>query len=211
MEEAKSCFRKYENPKNDNSKEQWELELLQSEFPLVGYMIHEIKNERPDMYFWKGNADAIGWYKDNYVIIEWKVVANPKFWKTNSDAYGKYLHQCLVYAWLLKLHFGLRKLPYILMVPIYGVTQKVIEPGLFYDFPKECAAKLDEYKWITNLDQSKPKVTMSLPRKLIQDNVIIDASSCVDKNIKLCNLFKPGHIIKELLDPLGRSNLKVEP
>ena len=197
------------NPKNNNPKEQWELELLQSEFPLVGYMIREIKNERPEIYYWKGDADAIGWYKDNYVIIDWKVVNAPKFWE-HPDAYGKHLHQCLAYAWLLKLHLELPKLPYIIIVPIDESTQKVIEPGLFYDFPKECTDKLDEYKWSTTFDQSKLKVPMSLPRDLIQDNVKLDDNDFVDTSIKLDKLFKSGCTMDDLLVALKRSNLKIE-
>jgi hypothetical protein len=221
--EAELCLQNYEkskskeeikndnpNPKNDNPKEQWELELLQSEFSLAGYMIREIKNERPEIYYWKGDADVIGWYKDNYVIIDWKVVDAPKFWEEHSNAYGKHLHQCLVYAWLLKLNLELPKLPYILIVPIDESTQKVIEPGLFYGFPKECTDKLDEYKWSTTFDQSKLKVPMSLPRDLIHDNVKPDVNDCVNTGMKLENLFTPGCTLEKLLNALRRSVLKIE-
>jgi hypothetical protein len=223
VEKVKLFFRNYEKskpkeeikndnpnpktPKNDNPKER--IELLQSEFPLVGYMIHEIKNERPEIYYWKGDADAIGWYKENYVIIDWKVVDAPKFWE-HSDAYGKHLHQCLAYAWLLKLHLELPKLPYILIVPIDESTQKDIEPGLFYDYPKECKDKLHKYKWSTTLDQSKLKVPMSLPRDLIQDNVKPDVNDFVNTSMKLENVFKPGCTVNELLNALARCDLKIE-
>ncbi|CAB4017416.1 Hypothetical predicted protein, partial [Paramuricea clavata] len=206
IERVELFFREYQNSEKDTPKEQGEIKFLEAEFPFVGYMTHKIKNERPEIYFWDGNADAIGLYKGNYVIIDWKVVDLPEFW---NNAYGKYLHQCLVYAWLLKLHLGLEKLPYILIVPIHSVTEKDIDPGLFYDFPKECKDKLEEqYKWSTNLDGSKQEVIMSLPSTLINNNIAV--KNFIDKKITLGSLFKPDCTLKQLLDALGRANLKVE-
>ena len=104
-----------------------------------------------EMYFWKRDADAIGWYynerREQYedVIVDWKVQRDLlDFWK-KSDAYGKFLHQCLVYARLLQLHLKLHYLPAILIVPISSDNGKDILPGLFYNYPEECKSAINDY------------------------------------------------------------------
>jgi hypothetical protein len=200
-----------EKDKNGNSTKKYDLHLLQSEFSLRGYMIHKIENKTSQIYFWNGNADAIGWYEDNYVIIEWKEVKQLQFWTKHADAYGKFLHQCLVYARLLKLHLELPKLPYILLVPISNDfrSEEDIRPGLFDGIPEQCTKQLAKFEWVTSLDEYKPEVVMNLPSTLIDDD--IDHNGFVDTQTPLYELFKKDRTItvKNLLDALGFAKLKV--
>ena len=118
-----------------------EIKYLQSKFPLYGYMSDK---EKSRVFIWSGEANAIGWYDNNYVVVGWKVVEILKFW--DNGVYGSYLHQCLVYAKLLMLHLNLPRLPYILIVPSSNAGYQ-IHLGLFSDFPDECKKKLDQYQW----------------------------------------------------------------
>ena len=136
--------------------------LLESRFPLYGYASDET-GALPNVYFWHGEADAIGWYKNDkgkgrYVIVDWKVLDILDFWERNKDAYGKYLHQCLIYARLLQLHMKLNYLPHILIVPISSITGKDIYPALFWDYPEECKQAIESFKWSLTL----PKPTMKV-------------------------------------------------
>lgn len=134
------------------SKE-FKIQFLDSQFPLYGYMYSKTEKQ-PKVYYWEGDTDAIGWYKDpksgegRYVIVDWKVLGDiATFWLKNPDAYGRYLHQCLVYARLLQLHMELKSLPYILIVPISAVTGKDFHPALFYNYPEECTEFIESFEW----------------------------------------------------------------
>ena len=71
-----------------NLTEQFGIGWLASHFQLYGYMYS--KEESPKVYFWQGDADAVGWYKgrykgddhdvERYVIVDWKVVDILQFW-----------------------------------------------------------------------------------------------------------------------------------
>ncbi|CAB4036549.1 Hypothetical predicted protein [Paramuricea clavata] len=194
------------NPKDKNKDNTTnELKFLQVEFSLEGFMVREIKNRDPKMYLWNGKVDVIGWYKDNYVIIDWKVSDKPQFW---GNSYGPYLHQCLVYAKLLMLHLGLKKLPYILIVQIHGNDFQNITPGLFFDIPNECKTKLNQYKWLYDL-KNMPEKTLYLPKKLI-NKTTVKKDSTVHMERKLKDIFNNDGKIKDLLDALDFKKLKVD-
>ena len=196
------------NPKGEDKNEDnttYEVELLEAEFFLEGYMIREIKNKDPKVYWWNGKVDVIGWYKDNYVIIDWKVSNKPQFWK---NSYGLYLHQCLVYAKLLMLHLGLKKLPYILIVQIHGNDFQNITPGLCFDFPNECKDKLNQYKWLYDL-KNMPEKILYLPKKLINKKTV-KKDSTVHMERKLKEIFNNDGKVKDLLDALDFKKLKVD-
>ena len=104
------------------------IHLLDGHYPLYGYASDET-DAPPQVYFWHGEADAIGWYKDNkgeerYIIVDWKVLDILNSWEKNKNAFGKYLHQCLIYARLLQLHMDLDYLPHILIVPTGSIPGK---------------------------------------------------------------------------------------
>ena len=174
-----------------------EFNFLQSEFPLYGYAN---KKEKLVVSFWNGKADAIGWYKDNYVIVDWKAVGILDFWKKDKHAYGDYLHQCLVYARLLMLHLDLQRLPYILIVPINNISGNQIHPGMFWDFPDKCKSKLDEWEWTVI-----PKKTLKLPRSMVVDNLKEDIG-----NMAVVKVFKGECTLNQMLEALGLDEVKIE-
>lgn len=58
--------------------EVFEIEFLDSHFPLYGYMYSKT-DDSPKVYLWQGDADAVGWYRDSngeerYVVVDWKVL-----------------------------------------------------------------------------------------------------------------------------------------
>ena len=104
-------------------KEVFGIDLLVSHMQLYGYMYSK-EESSPQVYYWQGDADAVGWYENKnteehgYVIVDWKVVELLNYWEKDKNAFGKHLYQCLVYARLLQLHLKLKYLPSILIVPI---------------------------------------------------------------------------------------------
>ena len=176
------------------------IEFLQSKFPLYGYMTDK---EKSDVSLWNGEADAIGWYDDNYVIVDWKVVDILDFWGGKRVEYLDYLHQCLVYARLLMLHLNLSRLPYILIVPISSVTGYQINPGIFYDYPNECKEKLNQYKWSKTI---KPKAkTLMLPKNLAMSKL----NGYIEEGMMVKDVFKSNCTIKQMLDAFGFDKLLV--
>lgn len=188
------------------------IELLDSDFPLYGYMYS--KDElSPEVYFWQGDADAIGWYYNKkrgyneYVIVDWKVKRDLlEFWDS-SEAYGMYLHQCLVYAKLLQLHLKLDYLPSILIVPISGDNGKDIFPGFFCDYPEDCKEKIEEYWWGTELPEPPQKIRgkKSLFRKYILDDLKVEGEFHAPYDMDLKDLFDKGAKVGDLLEAFGSS------
>ena len=180
--------------------------LLESRFPLYGYASDET-GALPNVYFWHGEADAIGWYKNDkgkgrYVIVDWKVLDILDFWERNKDAYGKYLHQCLIYARLLQLHMKLNYLPHILIVPISSITGKDIHPALFWSYPKECKEAIKGLKWSVTLPEPTMKVRGGRP---FHPNV----RGRVDRNLALSRFVMGFATVGELLDSLGLPQLEI--
>ena len=131
------------------------IQLLDGHFPLYGYASDET-DAPPQVYFWHGEADAIGLHvnsegRGRFVIVDWKVLDILDFWEKNKDAFGKYLHQCLIYARLLQLHMKLTYLPQILIVPISSITGEHIHPALFKDYPDDCKEAIESFKWSVEL------------------------------------------------------------
>ena len=188
-------------------KEVFEIEFLDSHFPLYGYMYSKTEDS-PKVYLWQGDADAVGWYRDSsgeerYVIVDWKVLDILEFWKKNKDAYGKYLHQCLVYARLLQLHLKLDYLPHILIVPISGVTGQDFHPMLFCDYPEKCKEKIESFEWSTTLPEPAQKISGRWP--LFNDLPV----GKVDKNMPLKKLFNMDAKVSNLLEEFGWHSLEV--
>lgn len=189
-----------------------------SDFKLYGYMYSKTE-ESPRVYYWQGEADAVGWYakvrpeKDDYdveryVIVDWKVVDILDFWDKNIDAYGKYLHQCLVYARLLQLHLELHYLPHILIVPISGITGKEIHPERFYDFPEKCKEKINSFEWSTTMPKpaQKPAKKISGKWPLFKPNL---QAQKVDNDTLLKKIFKEDAKVSDLLEAVGWSSLEL--
>lgn len=189
--------------------EKFKIRWLDSDFKLHGYMYS--KEEPPEVYLWKGDADAVGWYEDSpeegrYVIVDWKVCDILMFWKKNVNAYGKFLHQCLIYARLLQLHLKLNYLPHILIVPISGITGQDIHPGLFCDFPKECKEMINSFEWSTT--PPKPPATKKISAKWPLFKPNLEAKK-VDKDKLLTEIFKEGAKVSDLLEMLGWPSLEL--
>ncbi len=176
--------------------------LRQTEFPLYGFMMRNL-----EIYFWNGKADAIGWLDGNYVIVDWKAVHLSavdllEFWETEPLAYGDYLHQCLVYARLLQLHLGLKKLPFILIVPISSKTGKDIHPALFRDFPDECKEKIEKYKW-----SKDSRLIIDVDKRFLKQTyrkIGVVSDKCV-----VNDLFKKDITVGQLLRALGFKDSKL--
>ncbi|KAJ7331253.1 hypothetical protein OS493_020038 [Desmophyllum pertusum] len=121
-----------------------DLQKIKAKTTLEKCYMYSKEKLSPEVYFWRGDADAIGWGYNKerkqyeYVIVDWKVQRDLlDFWE-KSEAYGKFLHQCLVYATLLQLQLDLDYLPAILIVPISSDSGQHIYPGLFLDYPDDC-------------------------------------------------------------------------
>ena len=128
------------------------IEFLKAEFPLYGYMVHQ-EDKKKEVCFWNGKADAIAWYKNQYVIVEWKTVSEHFDFMNDSMVYNQYLHQCLVYSRLLQLRLNLVRLPRVMIVAIR--KDAGIIAGYFKDFPEECEDKLEEYEWSQEIEKTK--------------------------------------------------------
>lgn len=184
---------------------------LDSCFKLYGYMYSE--EEPSEVFLWKGDADAVGWYGDSpeegkYVIVDWKVLDILKFWERNADAYGKFLHQCLIYARLLQLHLNLNYLPHILLVPISGTTGQDIHPVLFCDFPEKCKETINSFEWST----TRPKPLESLTKKISVKWPLFKPglkAKKVDKDQLLTEIFKEDAKVSDLLEVLGWPSLEL--
>ena len=184
---------------------------LDSCFKLYGYMYS--KEESPEVYLWKGNADAVGWYRDSsgkgrYVIVDWKVVDILNFWEKNNDAYGKFLHQCLIYARLLQLHLKLDYLPHILIVPISGLTGKDIHPGLFYDFPGKCKEMINSFEWSTTRPKPPESPSKKISAKWPLFKPDLEAKK-VDEDKLLKEIFKEDAKVSDLLEAFGWPSLEL--
>ena len=180
-------------------------------FKLYGYMYS--KEESPEVYLWKGNADAVGWYRDSsgkgrYVIVDWKVLDILNFWEKNNDAYGKFLHQCLIYARLLQLHLKLDYLPHILIVPIYGETGKDINPGLFDGFPKNCKEMINSFEWSTTRPKPPESPSKKISAKWPLFKPDLEAKK-VDEDKLLKEIFKEDAKVSDLLEAFGWPSLEL--
>ena len=183
------------------------IEFLQTEFPLYGYMADVQNSER---CFWNGNADAIGWFEGNYVIVDWKAVDLLQFWNKNRHAYGDYLHQCIVYAKLFELHLlstQVKKLPYILIVPINNTTGKEIQPALFRELPQACTGHISNYSWFTE----RPDSLINVKKEMITKDFRKKNSEELD-NARVHEVFNDGITVRQLLDEfsLEFSKLKIK-
>ena len=188
--------------------------FLESQFPLYGYMYSKTETQ-PKVYFWNGDADAIGWYIDpiskkvRYVIVEWKVLSDiATFWEKSPDAYGKYLHQCLIYAKLLQLHMGLDYLPHILIVPIHGVTGKDFHPALFSDYPKECKDCIEGFEWSVTFPEQGSAVKIPLEKPFNKEK--LKKGEKVDKEMLLTDLFAEDATVGDLMKIFGWPSLQVK-
>jgi len=188
---------------------QFNIEYLDSHFPLYGYMYSKTK-ESPKVYLWQGDADAVGWYRDSssgekkYVIVDWKALKETvEFWNKNTDAYGKFLHQCLVYARLLQLHLELAYLPHILIIPINSFSGDQANPALFYGYPEKCKEMLESFVWSAKLPEPAQKIKGKQP--LLND---ITARK-VDENTLLTELFSKEAKVSDLLEEFGWHALEV--
>ena len=171
--------------------------LLEGHFPLYGYASDET-DAPPQVYFWHGEADAIGLHVNSegmgqLVIVDWKVLDILDFWEKNKDAFGKYLHQCLIYARLLQLHVKLDYLPQILIVPISSITGEDIHPALFNDYPDDCKEAIESFKWSVEL----PKPTMKVRGRPFRKQ------GRVDRSLPLRDILVTDASAGELLDALG--------
>ena len=178
------------------------IKFLQTEFPLYGFMTTNL-----EINFWNGKADAIGWLGGHYVIVDWKAVELLEFWEGNPLAYGNYLHQCLVYARLLQLHLGLKKLPYILIVPIDNKTGNDIRPALFRDFPKECKEKIEHYEWSKELKVLEIDVAKTL---VDEESFTVPNDGIVPDEARVIDVFKEDVTVRQLLEALGLDLLKLK-
>ena len=136
------------------------IHLLDGHYPLYGYASDET-DAPPQVYFWHGETDAIGQYKDNkgeerYVIVDWKVLDILNSWEKNKNAFGKYLHQYLIYARLLQLRMDLDYLPHILIVPTGSIPGKT--STLRWDYPEWCKQAIESSKQSV----TPPKLTMDV-------------------------------------------------
>ena len=165
------------------------IKFLKSEFALFGYMT------RSDISFWNGKADAIGYYKGNYVIVDWKVVQSSYFHGKNLDVYGSYLHQCLVYARLLQLRLNLQTLPFIMIVLIDGENGDKIYPYMFETYPDECKKLLESYNW--SVDEPSTGIEVHCGN-LIKPKCSFIEQGEVDDEIPLCKLFKKNAKVSDL-------------
>lgn len=143
-------------------KTKFGIELLESDFHLYGYM--NSKGElSPEVYFWQGDATAIGCWRNKqkerneYVVVDWKTTRDlPNFWES-KDTFGPNLHQGLLYAKLLQVHLGLDYLPSVLIVPISSDNGKDYQLGHFVDYPDECKTSInDDFSWHNKFPESLP-------------------------------------------------------
>ncbi|KAL9959561.1 hypothetical protein ACROYT_G032892 [Oculina patagonica] len=197
----------------DLLKKNFGIELLVSHMPLYGYMYSE---EPFKVYFWDGNADAVGWYYNNarkryeYAIVDWKVLDLLEYWD-QSFACGKHLHQCLVYARLLQLHMKLDYLPSILIVPISNNNGKDIHPGFFWDYPEECIRAIKGFLW--SIEQpAKPPKKIIWSKDLFSETLEesdLDEEELLTEEKCLKDLFAEGAKVKDLLKALDYNGLKL--
>ena len=136
------------------------IEILNSNFYLYGFMYSESELS-PEVYFWQGEADAIGWYYNKkrgqyeYVIVDWRVKRDLLHFWVSDDTFGMYLHQGLLYAKLLQVLLKLDYLPSVLIAPISDENECVVQLGLFSDYPDECEKLInDDFCWHGNVPES---------------------------------------------------------
>ena len=193
----------------DHLEAKFGIKLLVSHMQLYGYMYSQ-EELSPEVYYWCGDADAVGWYynttkkQNEYVIVDWKVVDLLNYWEKNKYAFGKHLHQCLVYARLLQLHLKLEYLPSILIVAISNNNGKDIHPGFFRDYPRECKSLLDE-QLVWSIEQPKPlrNIYSKFPfNPTLKEGV-------VPEKMPLTELFAKGAKVNDLLKAFDLNGLKV--
>lgn len=191
----------------------FKIEFLDYQFPLYGYMYSKMETQ-PKVYYWEGDADAIGWCKDptsgegRYVIVDWKVLGDiATFWQKSPDAYGRYLHQCLVYARLLQLHMDLNYLPHILIVPIHNVNGKDFHPALFSGYPKECTDCIEDFEWSVTFPEQSRAVKIS-PEKPFNKEKLKKGKE-VDKKMLLADFFSKGATVGDLMKIFEWPSLQV--
>ena len=172
------------------------IEVLKAEFTLYGYMVQE--NE---VCLWNGKADAIAWYKNQYVIVEWKTVSEHFVFRDDNMVYNEYLHQCLVYSRLLQLHLNLVRLPRVIIVTIR--KNDGIIAGYFKDFPEECEDKFEEYEWSKEIEKTK---RLSLPKGMVKDEIEV---GLVAKGEKIRNVFNSECTVEQFVAALGFDELNI--
>ena len=190
----------------DYLNETFGVTLFVSYMQLYGYMCSP---EKCQVYYWDGEADAVGWYynktreQNEYVIVDWKVLDLLNYWESSS-AFGQHLHQCLVYARLLRLHLNLSYLPSILIVAISKYSGRDFQAGFFYDYPDECKSFLDEQlTW--SIEQPKPpwNIYGKFPfNPKLKEGVVCD-------EMLLKDLFAEEAKVKDLLKVFDLNGLKV--
>lgn len=195
-------------------KDEMGIELLESDFHLYGYM--NSKSElSPEVYFWQGDANAIGsWYneqekRNEYVIVDWKTTRDLlNFWES-KDTFGPNLHQGLLYAKLLQLHLGLDYLPSVLIVPISGDNGKDYQLGHFVDYPDECKRSInDDFSWYEKFPEFLPHKIYGRA-SLFNEDVLSKLSPCgsstvpLERDTPLKEILKESATVGDLLEALG--------
>ena len=191
------------------------IEILDSDFCLYGFMYSESELS-PRVYFWHGDADAIGYYYNKkrgrceYVIVDWKVKRDLlNFW-ISKDTFGMYLHQGLLYAKLLQLHLKLDYLPSFLLVPISSDNGSDVHPGLFSDYPDECKELINhQFWWGTEPPALNQRIYAE--KSLLQRDVLLGlkeknfdkSSSTYSAETPLKVIFDENATVGDLLKALG--------
>lgn len=195
-------------------KDEMGIELLESDFHLYGYM--NCKGElSPEVYFWQGDATAIGCWRNKqkerneYVVVDWKTTRDlPNFWES-KDTFGPNLHHGLLYAKLLQVHLGLDYLPSVLIVPISSDNGKDYQLGHFVDYPDECKTSInDDFSWYNKFPESLPHKIYG-KASLFNEDVLSkfspDGSSTVPlkRDTLLNEILKESATVGDLLEALG--------
>ena len=174
-------------------------------------MVHKEKQKdgNEGVCLWNGKADAIAWYEDNYVIVEWKAVDLIECWN-ESKVYTTFLHQCLVYSRLLQLHLSLEKLPSILIVTINNTGKiikagKHIKAGYFRDFPRGCEKELEAYEW----EMKSPVKQLSLPKALVKEGINVGLVQEEVRKKEVSKVLKEGCTVGELVAGLKFQELNI--
>lgn len=199
----------------DKLKSELGIVILESDFCLYGFMYSESELS-PRVYFWHGDADAIGYYYNKirnqyeYVIVDWKVKRDLlNFWES-KDTFGMYLHQGLLYAKLLQLHLKLNHLPSFSLVPISGDNGSDVYPGVFSDYPDECKELINRQFW---WGTEPPALNQQIyaEKSLLQRDVLLrlkeknfdKSSSTYSAKTPLKVIFDENATVGDLLKALG--------
>ena len=182
------------------------IEILNSNFYLYGFMYSESELS-PEVYFWQGEADAIGWYYNKkrgqyeYVIVDWRVKRDLLHFWVSDDTFGMYLHQGLLYAKLLQVLLKLDYLPSVLIAPISDENECFVQLGLFSDYPDECKKLInDDFCWHGNVPES---LSQTIYAKASLFDQIVCFESPIGANVLLRCIFRENATVGDLLEALG--------